>query len=427
VGQPREALEGQPFTVLYDQMDASSRAGAVARFRARFAHRTVDVQQEQRVTFVNGREADLEVSNSFLTLPDGRTVLLGLFRNVTVCKQAGARLQQTNLRLEEANRQLTAAVARERELAIAADAASRAKSAFLAGMSHELRTPLNAINGAAATLVESPDAGPAAKLILECGQDLHGIIEGVFDFSVLQSGQPLNSRPFDLLEVVAKALRLAGVAARAKALRFTWWIAPATPATITADPERLQKKLQNLLQNAEKFTARGRIHLNVTARRRAGVEWQLSFTVCDTGIGIEPGFLPKLFTPFAREMKAQALSVGGTGLGLTNAQAYARSMGGTLVVRSRPGLGSAFRCSIQVTSADSPPLLPSSAPPAMSGRRLLLVCQQRQIGRMFSTLAGAWGMQVTRVAAGAPLSGRVGEGRPFDVVVVEAAALKAEN
>lgn len=328
-----------------------------------------------------------------------------------------ARLTESNSQLAEANRRLTVAVAREHELALAAEAASQARAAFLAGMSHDLRTPLNSINGAAANLVAAP-GGPEveqmAQLILGSGQHLHNLVERILDFAGLHSGQlQLESRPFELFGVISRAVRAAHEAVRGKAVRVTSWLAPTLPARIIGDALRLEQILLNLLQNAAQSTASGRIHLSVTAGGR------LSFTVLDTGCGLEPAARDALFLPFAPTGRAEGGANGGVALGLASGRALARRMGGDITVRSRSGRGAAFRLSVPVQGVEGDGLLHSLRPQAVPGRRLLLVSPERRVQRQVAAAATAWGLQ-SAVAASLPSGAREAEGVDFALVATEA-------
>lgn len=327
--------------------------------------------------------------------------------------------------LQEANAQLEIVAARAAELAHAAEAANRAKSAFLASMGHELRTPLNVINGLAATLVEQAtvaDEVHAATLILDSGQNLLGIIEELLDFSGLQAGKvALEPRPFDLLGLVTQTLRSAGHLARTKSLTLTYRVRSNVPAQVVGDPRRLRQVLLNLLGNAVNFTSRGGVHLGVAARRR-GDRWRLVFTVADTGVGISSADRAKLFQPFARAEFGTTRSHHGTGLGLSIAHSFALLMGGDITVCSRLGKGSVFRCCVEVAeaAAEHGAALAVLAPPMAAGRRALLVCGEPRTRELLANTLCAWGMQPT--VWGGPGHGIAPDNdEPFELAIVEAA------
>ena len=340
-------------------------------------------------------------------------------------QQSALSLSQSELvasydRLERAARQAS-------DLAYEAEAANRAKSAFLASMGHELRTPLNVINGLAATLAETAKAADdvhAATLILDSGQNLLGIIEELIDFSGLQAGKvALEPRPFDLLGLVTQALRSIGHKARAKSLPITYRVRPSVPARVVGDPRRLQQVLLNLLDNAVTYTQSGGVHLAVAAQRCEG-RWRIVFTVADTGMGIPASDLPKLFQSFARAEFGTTRSHHGTGMGLAIAQAFAQLMGGKIAVRSRVGKGSVFRCTVELGEADGGSALVEVAPPAAAGRRALLVCADPRTREFLANTLCAWGMQPTVWAGPGQGIGPDNE-EPFDVAIVEAALARS--
>ena len=256
-----------------------------------------------------------------------------------------------------------------------AEAASRAKSVFFANISHELRTPLNAINGVAATLLDDPATPPELRnelgLIQQSGESLLAIIEEVLLFSSIQAGKSrLDSRPFDLVEIVQRALRIVGVAANQKKIALTHWIDPRLPAAIVGDPQRLQQVLLNLLANAVKFTAHGRVHLGIRVGTSRAAGTRLECYIVDTGVGIGASAIPKLFLPFSQADDSVTRRFGGTGLGLAISKSLVELMGGRISVRSREGRGSAFRFDLPLAACPPPAVEPTAPPPPAPRGRL---------------------------------------------------------
>ncbi len=320
--------------------------------------------------------------------------------DITARKKVEQRLIQTQAEMHLANTQLERSIAEARQLAVAAEAANRAKSAFLTTMSHELRTPLNVINGVAATLLEQAETTgqkESAQLILEGGANLLGIIEEILDYSGLQAGKTtLNLRSFDLLAVVSQSLRLAQKASQAPQVELSYRIDPAAPAELVGDPRRLQQVLLNLLHNAHKFTERGRVHLGVSARRLAPESWRLVFTISDTGRGIAATDQTRLFQPFSRIEGGSTRTTGGTGLGLVIARTFAQLMGGDIVVRSQPGRGSAFRFTAVFTAATlGRSVFTPFTPASLHGRPVLIVSNDSHHRRLLACVAKQWGLRPT--------------------------------
>lgn len=226
-----------------------------------------------------------------------------------------------------------------------AEAAVKAKDAFLATMSHELRTPLSAINGVTQTLLEQgcpDDMRPSLELVNRAGQDLLSIIQEVLCLSGLQSGRlALVREPFDLPATIMNALQLVSELARDKAIAVDYLIGPSVPREWTGDALRFQQVLVNLLGNAVKFTHTGRVRLHVQAVIRPGLV-KLRCWVSDTGIGIPSEAVQKLFQPFTQADDSITRRFGGTGLGLAISRSLARLMGGDVRIRSRIGKGTTF-------------------------------------------------------------------------------------
>jgi PAS domain S-box-containing protein len=328
------------------------------------------------------------------------THYIAIKEEITQQKRREMELMQSKAELQQVNAQLLVAIARERELAVAAEAANRAKSLFLASMSHELRTPLNVINGTAALLAaetEDSETAQSATTILASGETLLGIIAEILDYTSLQVGQlKLEVKPFELLAVVSRAVRLASETTRGKPVELTYRVSPRVPALVQGDARRLQQIIVNLLQNALKFTAVGRVHLSVAARPLSDGQCQLNFTVVDTGIGIDHADFARLFQPFSQANGEIHKRFGGTGLGLAISRSFASRMGGDIAVRSVPGRGSAFRCSI-VLPAPNPreSALAKLAPPELRGRHLLALVSNALTRRFLAAIASAWGMRLT--------------------------------
>lgn len=233
-----------------------------------------------------------------------------------------------------------------------AEGTARSKTDFLARMSHELRTPLNAVIGLAQVGLREEAAGRCAQSlyprILSAGQHLLRVVNDVLDFSRIEAGKcTVDSQPFDLASAVAQAAQLIEPLALAEgiALHVDWSVEPRP--RVMGDAQRIQQVLVNLLSNAVKFTEKGQVRLRVSLEAA-----HYLFEVTDTGIGLTPEQVSRLFQPFEQADSSSTRRRGGTGLGLVISRHLAREMGGDITVRSTPGRGSSF--SFIVTLPEAP-------------------------------------------------------------------------
>lgn len=274
----------------------------------------------------------------------GGTHLIGTVHDITERKKAEAEVERYREHLEDLVKERTAelAVAKER-----AESADRLKSAFLAVMSHELRTPLNSIIGFSGVLLQGL-AGPLndeqkKQLGIVCASAEHllDLINDVLDISKIEAGQlALSFETFDLRASITKALQACAPLAAKKGLDLVSDVAPAV-GEITSDRRRVEQIVLNLLSNALKFTERGSVHVACSA-----AEGTVTIRVADSGIGIRPEDVDKLFKPFQQIDAGTTRQYEGTGLGLSICRKLTTMLGGTIAVESDWGKGSTFTVTI---------------------------------------------------------------------------------
>jgi signal transduction histidine kinase/DNA-binding response OmpR family regulator len=279
--------------------------------------------------------------------------------------------------LRAVNASLQATIKETQRLAEAAEAANKAKSAFLATISHEIRTPLNGVIGMTNILGGTPldqDQREYLKTIKLSGESLLTLINDTLDYSKIEAGRvELERQPFDIAACVEEAIDLVTPHARQKNLALARLVACDVPRIIEGDASRLRQILVNLLGNAIKFTEHGGIILEVRVESASADEVSLLFNVTDTGIGIPKEKQSRLFEHFFQVDASITRTHGGTGLGLAISRRLAELMGGTIWVESAPGRGSTFYVSVRAPVVLEDALLDYSTCVRRLDRRRILV------------------------------------------------------
>jgi signal transduction histidine kinase len=296
--------------------------------------------------------------------------------------------------------------------------ASRAKSAFLAMMSHELRTPMNGVLGMAHALAATKLGEKQAAyldMIIRSGDGLMAILNDILDLSKIEAGKlELETVSFSLPDLAQQAYVLWSETARTKGVELTLEIDPATPPWLAGDPTRLRQVMMNLVSNALKFTAEGRVDLRI-APRADGVEIMVS----DTGVGMTEAQLGRLFEAFSQAESSTARRFGGTGLGLSICRRLVEMMGGTIAVTSRQGQGSTFTVFAPLRPAPAPDAIerPSQVV-GLDGRELLVVDDNAVNQAVARAILEAAGARVTVAGDGREGLERL-RGGPFDIVLMD--------
>ena len=285
----------------------------------------------------------------------------------------------------------------------AADLANQAKSRYITAISHELRTPLNSILGYAQIMDGDKSIPPhrrqAVDVIRRSGDHLLSLIEGTLDIARIEGGKlTLEPRPLDFKGFLAQIVGMFELQARNKGLEFNYQPEGELPAVVRADERRLRQILINVLGNAVKFTQRGGVAWRVRYQREMAV-----FEIEDTGPGIEPADIERIFEPFARGSTAQ--SSAGTGLGLTISRMLTDVMGGEMKLDSRPGAGSRFTIRLFLPHLHAAQVAPAQVLGERTGylgarRRILVVDNERVDRELLVSLLVPLGFEIDQAASG---------------------------
>ena len=361
----------------------------------------------------------------------------GLIRDITEQKKAQQSLRDHAAALQAANRCLE-------EYSFSAQAATRAKSEFLANMSHEIRTPMTAILGFADLLRSEgclskapPKRIEIIDTIIRNGNHLLELINNILDLSKIEAGKMIVEKtkcsPWSLAEDV---MSLMAVAARDKGLELKMEFTPPLPQTIKTDPVRLREILINLIGNSVKFTEHGSVRIHLQCERFSDAEPRLSFTVTDSGIGMTPEQVARLFQPFTQADNSTTRRFGGTGLGLTISKRLAELLDGNIDVESRLGEGSTFTLTIDPGPLDGVPLLQAAPQTPVKSKRAKPVRENQTLSgrvllaedgpdnqRLIQFILQKAGLDVDLAENGLiacqKASASASEGKPYDVILMD--------
>ncbi|MCH7754284.1 response regulator [candidate division KSB1 bacterium] len=318
------------------------------------------LSQRREIQALHRDGHEFQVELTITPLKVGNSTIFSCFiRDITQQKKAEKELkaakesaESANQELRNTNQHLEQATLLAKEMAMQAEMASGAKSEFLANMSHEIRTPLNSMIGMTELTLETQlnsEQRGYLNVVQSSSEGLLSLINDILDFSKIEAGQmELEHIELNLREVVEGVAEMLGTRANAKGVEMLCYIDAEIPSWLVGDPTRLRQILINLTGNSIKFTEQGDVAIKVKFRKQNDNAVELHFKVSDTGIGISPENIKKIFEKFSQADTSTTRKFGGTGLGLNISKSLVEMMGGELWVESQEGKGSKFQFKIRL-------------------------------------------------------------------------------
>ncbi len=375
------------------------------------------------VVILSGRSTPPEIvrglelgARDYVTKPFDGVELRARVNAVLASRHELTHLKATNSALTE-----------ERDEAVKA---LKRKAEFLANMSHEIRTPMNGVISMSGLILETPltsEQRSYVDTIYSSAESLLTIINDILDFSKIESGKlEFEHQPVDLRTCIEEALDLLGAKAGEKQIDLVYQIEDGVPVNVLGDVTRLRQIVVNLIGNSVKFTDHGEIVTSIKVAtapqnpENPTTPWELHFSVRDTGIGIPPERLSKLFSPFVQADASTARHFGGTGLGLSISRRLVELMGGKMWAESTPGNGSTFQFVLpfQAAPQNSVSVLDHTQP-QLANLRLLIVDDNPTNCRILALQTGKWGMNARTASSGEQALAWLRAGEKFDVAILD--------
>jgi signal transduction histidine kinase/ligand-binding sensor domain-containing protein/CheY-like chemotaxis protein/HPt (histidine-containing phosphotransfer) domain-containing protein len=420
-----------------------------------FDDRWVDLGTRHRVSYTNldaGRyllevraaNADAVWSRAPLTLPIGVQpapwlapwayalyAAAALLAVLAFFRAQNRKLDSAALAKQRLEREVEERTAELRDRNIELDRVSRAKSDFLARMSHEIRTPMNGVIGVTELLIRSDLSTRQAQFaatIRDSARSLLQILNDILDLSKVEAGKlSVANAPFDLRSVIEESAALFTVQAESKGLELIVSPPPEAACWFVGDALRIRQLLINLIGNAIKFTAAGEVIVTAAVSARTDTAASIEIAVKDTGIGISPAAIDRIFEPFAQADETTIRRFGGTGLGLAICREIVGLMGGKIWLESTPNVGSTFHLTLTLAIAPAP-LSENRENTALHDLRVGVISRCAAMRAAITRQTQAWGVTIRAASSIAELSQSYGPAaaRNLDVLIVDADSVTDE-